>query len=295
MSERAYLALLAHVIDHGDLRPTRATLRSTGQRVDAYTVWAPDRLAFWLGDRFPAVTTKRLAFRQVVAELLWFLSGSTNVRPLQADECNIWDEWADEDGELGPVYGQQWRRFSESSLGGTDQIAQLVADLRAVVADLSHDKARRLLLTSLDPSTVDGAALYPCHVLVQWDVWNGCLSCRVDQRSADLFLGLPFNIASYAVLTHLLAAVVGLNVGTLTFHLGNAHVYANHTDQVREMLCRRPYEPPRLMLPLGVGFGPVDGTDLPMFHGADGRALRVDDLALVGYQHRPELRGEVAV
>lgn len=292
--ELGYLRLLYDVIERGTLRPTGAVLPSTGQPVAAHTLFAPAPIRCDLADGFPAVTTKRLAFRTMAAELLWFLSGSTDVGDLQAMGCHIWDEWAGPNGSVGPSYGHNWRRFGAGwGRRGVDQIHQLVCGIYDAAHDPGNRVARRLLLTALDPSTVEDAALYPCHPLAQWDVEDGRLSCAVYQRSCDLFLGAPFNVASYALLTHLLAATTGLRPGVLTMFLGNAHVYVNHVDQVREMLRREPMAPPRLAMPAEVAM--IAGR-LPAFcHTDTGLPLGLDDLALDGYQHHPALTGEVAV
>jgi thymidylate synthase len=291
--ELHYLDLLRNALTRGTLRETRAVLRSTGERVRAYTLWAPDPLRFDLARGFPAVTTKRLAWRSVVAELLWFLSGSTDERELRAMGATIWQAWADpETGEVGPSYGHNWRRFG----GHTDQVAALVEGIRATVRDPGASVGRRLMLTALDPATVHEAALYPCHPLAQWDVHDGQLSCAFYQRSADLFLGTPFNVASYALLTHLLAAVCGLTPGTLTMHLGNAHVYENHADLVREQLRRWPRPSPRLNLPAPLDFQrPHEHARVPVFCGPEGLPLTVADLGLLDYDPHPALAGEVAV
>jgi thymidylate synthase len=296
--ELGYLRLLYDVIERGALRPTGAMLPSTGQPVRAHTLFAPAPIRCDLTDGFPAVTTKRLAFRTMAAELLWFLSGSTDVRDLQAMGCRIWDEWAGPNGSVGPSYGHNWRRFGAGwERRGVDQIHQLVCGIFDAAQDPGNRVARRLLLTALDPYTVDETALYPCHPLAQWDVEDGRLSCAVYQRSADLFLGLPFNVASYALLTHLLAAATELRPGTLTMCLGNAHVYENHVDQVREMLRREPMAPPRLVMPEKLYFHAMfSRSSLPSFRVPDRvLPLGLDDLALDGYQHHPALTGEVAV
>ena len=296
--EHQYLALLARVVNTGRLRPTGAVLPSSGQFLDAHTLFAPDPIRCDLSAGFPAVTVKRLAFRQVVAELLWFLSGSTNVEDLRAMGCHIWDEWADDDGDVGPSYGHNWRRFGGGDRWrGVDQIRQLVEGILATVDNPRDRTGRRLLLTALNPVSVESAGLYPCHPLAQWDVEDGRLSCSFYQRSADLFLGTPFNLASYALLTHLLASVAGLDVGTLTMHIGNAHVYANHVPQVREMLGRQPHPSPLLSMPMGLDFHAImAGTHLPSFRHKDtGLPVGLDDFALVGYEHHGALPGEVAV
>lgn len=298
MSERSYLDTLRYVLRQGQPTATRATLASTGAHVDALSIFAPRPMRFDLRAGFPAVTTKKLAFKGVAAELLWFLSGSSNVRDLQAMGSQVWNSWADSNGYVGPSYGRNWRMFGErDDVTGVDQIHRLVSGICAAKANPHASDGRRLLLTALDPLSVDEAALYPCHVLAQWHVRHGMLSCHLYQRSADLFIGSPFNIASYALLTHLLARVAGLCPGRLVVSLGDAHIYTNHLEQVREQLSRAPYLPPTLCLPELRFEVPDGGGDLPQFLWPDGSPLTPDTLAacLRGYQHHPALPGEVAV
>jgi thymidylate synthase len=231
-------------------------------------------LRFDLARGFPAVTTKKLQFRSVVAELLWFLSGESNVAPLRAEGVHIWDPWADEAGELGPVYGVQWRRWPDGRGGTIDQIAALLEGLRR------DPESRRHVVSAWNVADLPRMALAPCHVLFQFHVADGRLSCSVYQRSADLFLGVPFNIASYALLTHLVAAEVGLGAGELVWMGGDCHVYLNHFEAVDRQLARRPFPAPRLRLKRA----PPD-----LF------ATRPEDIELVGYRHHPAIPAPIAV
>jgi len=229
---------------------------------------------------FPLLTTKKLFTKAIILELLWFLRGDTNVRWLQARGVTIWDEWADAQGELGPVYGHQWRSWpacdEKSGLeGGTiDQIANLVRDLKA------NPDSRRLIVTAWNPSDVPKMALPPCHCLFQFYVANGRLSCQLYQRSADIFLGVPFNIASYALLTMMLAQVTGLKAGEFVHTLGDAHLYLNHLDQAREQLTRKPYPLPTMRLN-------PDVTDIFDF--------KYEDFTLENYRAHPTIKAEIAV
>jgi thymidylate synthase len=276
---KAYLDLLRHVLDHGVRKPTRAVLPSTGQRVDALSIFGY-QMRFGLTAGFPAVTTKKLAFGPVVHELIWFLKGSTNIAYLRENGVTIWDEWADEDGELGPVYGRQWRSWQAADGRCIDQIANLLAGIEAVRRDPAASAGRRLIVTSWNPAELDQAALPACHTLFQFSLTEGRLSCHLYQRSADLFLGVPFNIASYALLTHLVAHVTGLGVGEFIHTFGDAHIYVNHLEQVEEQLKREPYPPPRLHIDPAV-------TSLDR--------LERGQVQLAGYHHHGALRGEVAV
>jgi thymidylate synthase len=216
----------------------------------------------------------------IVHELLWFLSGSTNVRYLREHKVTIWDEWADENGELGPVYGKQWRSW-EGPQGRVDQVANLVAGIRKVIADPHASEARRLILTAWNPADMpDPKVPTGCHTLVQFNVTDGRLSCQLYQRSADMFLGVPFNIASYALFTHLLAKHTGLGVGEYVHTFGDAHIYDNHLAAVDEQLAREPFPLPRLEI-----VGEIASID----------RVNVDQLKLVGYQSHGRLPGEVAV
>jgi thymidylate synthase len=275
-----YLKLLRHVREHGTDKPQRAKV--AGRQLRCRSVFAPDPMRFDLTAGFPLVTTKRMPFRHIVVELLWFLSGSTNNNDLVKHGVKIWDAWADPvTGELGPVYGKQWRRWEGPNGKVVDQIAELVRNVRAVKDDPWHPAARRLLLTAWNPGDMpDSKVPTGCHTFAQFNVTDGRLSCHLYQRSADLLLGVPFNIASYALLTHLLAKVAGLGVGQYVHSFGDAHIYENHFEQVDEQLRRAPLPPPTLKL----------ADDITSVDG-----IRVDQVTLQGYQHHPPIKGEVAV
>src|SRR3982075_2603606 len=200
------------------------------------------QMRFDLGEGFPLVTTKKLHVKSIIHELLWFLAGDTNIKYLQQHGVKIWDEWADENGDLGPVYGRQWRSWPAPDGAAIDQIANLVAAIRR------NPDSRRLIVTAWNPAEVDAMALPPCHCLFQFFVAEGRLSCQLYQRSADVFLGAPFNIASYALLTHLLAQATGLQPGEFVHTLGDAHLYLNHLEQAQLQLARAPRPLPRLAL-----------------------------------------------
>jgi thymidylate synthase len=227
-----------------------------------------------LADGFPLTTTKRLFAKAIVYELLWFLRGETNVRYLQERGVTIWDEWADANGELGPVYGHQWRSWPTPDGGTIDQIANLVRDLKA------NPDSRRHIVTAWNPADVPKMALPPCHCLFQFYVANGRLSCQLYQRSADIFLGVPFNIASYALLTLMIAQVTGLKPGEFVHTLGDAHLYLNHLDQAREQLTRKPYPLPAMKLK-------PDRKDI--------FAFQYEDFKLENYQAHPTIKAEIAV
>jgi thymidylate synthase len=229
---------------------------------------------FDLAKGFPLVTTKKLHLKSIIYELLWFLKGDTNVGFLQEHSVRIWDEWADEKGDLGPVYGQQWRSWPKQDGGTIDQIAQLVADIKR------NPDSRRLIVTAWNPADIGKMALPPCHCLFQFYVANGRLSCQLYQRSADIFLGVPFNIASYALLTMMVAQVTGLKPGEFIHTFGDAHLYLNHLDQAREQLTRRPYPLPVMTLN-------PDVTDIFGF--------RYENFALENYQAHPHIKAPVAV
>jgi thymidylate synthase len=231
------------------------------------------QMRFDLAAGFPLVTTKRVHLRSVVYELLWFLRGDSNVRWLQEHGVKIWDDWADEDGELGPVYGVQWRSWPTPDGGHVDQIARLVENLR------SNPDSRRHVVSAWNVAELDAMALMPCHALFQLYVADGRLSCQLYQRSADLFLGVPFNIASYALLTHMLAQQAGLEVGDFVWTGGDCHVYDNHVDQVREQLSREPYPAPTLHLRKAAS----------IFEYA------FEDVEVVGYRHHPTISAPIAV
>lgn len=232
------------------------------------------QMRFDLAAGFPMVTTKKLHLKSIVHELLWFLAGDTNIKYLNDNGVRIWDEWADERGDLGPVYGRQWRSWPAPDGGTIDQIAHVVAMIRR------NPDSRRLIVTAWNPAQVDQMALPPCHCLFQFYVANGRLSCQLYQRSADIFLGVPFNIASYALLTHMIAQVTGLEPGDFVHTLGDAHLYANHVEQARLQLERTPRPLPRLRL------------------NPEVRSLfdfRWEDVAFEGYDPAPAIKAPVAV
>ena len=231
---RQYLDLLQHILDTGSDKSDRT---GTGTRsVFGY------QMRFDLQAGFPLLTTKKLHLKSIVHELLWFLAGDTNIAYLKENGVSIWDAWADENGELGPVYGHQWRSWPRPNGGTIDQIQNLLAQLRA------NPDSRRHIVSAWNVAEVEAMAMPPCHCLFQFYVADGRLSCHLYQRSADVFLGVPFNIASYALLTHMLAQVCGLQVGDFVHSFGDAHIYSNHFEQVRTQLSRTPGELPRLRI-----------------------------------------------
>src|SRR5262245_63315398 len=232
------------------------------------------QLRFDLAQGFPLVTTKKLHLKSIIHELLWFLAGDTNVRYLNEHGVTIWDEWADESGELGPVYGRQWRSWPTPDGGSIDQIANVVSAIRR------NPDSRRLIVSAWNPAEVDQMALPPCHCLFQFYVSRGRLSCQLYQRSADVFLGVPFNISSYALLTHMVAAVTDLEPGEFIHTFGDAHLYRNHLEQARQQLARTPRPLPRLEITRRVE---------SIFD------FRYEDFALVGYDPHPHIAAEVAV
>jgi len=264
--ERQYLDLLAEVLERGAAKSDRT---GTGTR----SVFGR-QMRFGLEERFPLLTTKKLHLKSIIVELLWFLRGDTNVRWLQERGVTIWDEWADENGELGPVYGYQWRHWRTPDGREIDQIRQVLDSLR------TRPDSRRHLVSAWNPADVDKMALPPCHALFQFYVAEGRLSCQMYQRSADLFLGVPFNIASYALLTLMLAQVTDLRPGEFVLTLGDAHLYLNHLEQAREQLGRAPRPFPRMRLNRAV-------RDLFGF--------RYEDFTLEDYDPHPAIRAPIAV
>jgi thymidylate synthase len=263
--ERQYLDLLADILANGVQR---------GDRTGTGTLGVFGRqIRFDLSAGFPMLTTKKLHWKSIVVELLWFLRGDTNVRWLQERGVSIWNEWADAEGELGPVYGKQWRSWAAPDGRSIDQIEKLVAGLRA------NPNSRRHIVTAWNPADVDDMALPPCHCLFQFFVADGKLSCQLYQRSADVFLGVPFNIASYALLTHMVAQAVGLEVGEFVHTFGDAHLYLNHVEQAKEQLTREPYPFPKLVL--------AQRGDL--------FAYQPGDAVLEGYEAYPTIRAPIAV
>jgi thymidylate synthase len=261
-----YEDLLADVLAHGTVKEDRT---GTG----TYSVFGR-QLRYDLGESFPLITTKRVHFKSVALELLWFLRGESNVRWLQERGVSIWDEWADDDGELGPVYGVQWRSWPAPDGGQIDQIAKVVQSLK------TDPDSRRHIVTAWNPAEVDQMALPPCHAMFQFYVADGRLSCQLYQRSADLFLGVPFNIASYALLTVMMAQQTGLEPGEFVWTGGDCHIYTNHVDQVREQLDRAPYPYPKLRLNRQPG---------------DIFSYAYEDFELVDYQHHPTIKAPIAV
>jgi thymidylate synthase len=232
------------------------------------------QLRFDLSAGFPLVTTKRVHFKSIAYELLWFLRGESNVAWLREHGVTIWDEWADAEGELGPVYGVQWRSWPTPSGGQIDQISEVIEAIRTT------PDSRRLIVSAWNPADIPSMALAPCHAMFQFYVADGRLSCQLYQRSADLFLGVPFNIASYALLTHLVAAQTGLEVGDFVWTGGDCHIYDNHLEQVTEQLTREPFPSPTLRLTRERG---------SIFD------YEFEDFAIEDYQHHPAIRGAVAV
>ena len=263
---KQYLELLEHVLRHGTEKSDR-----TGTGTRSVFGW---QLRFDLARGFPLVTTKKLHLRSIVHELLWFLQGSTNTAYLKDNKVSIWDEWADADGELGPVYGKQWRSWEGADGQVIDQISWVVDEIRR------NPDSRRLVVSAWNVADLPKMALMPCHTLFQFYVADGKLSCQLYQRSGDIFLGVPFNIASYALLTHMVAQVCGLQVGDFVHTLGDAHLYSNHFEQAREQLSREPRALPVLQLNPAV---------------RDIFSFRFEDIAIEGYDPLPPIKAPVAV
>ncbi|MFD4420503.1 thymidylate synthase [Agromyces sp. NPDC058484] len=261
-----YEDLLSDVLEHGTVKTDRT---GTGTR----SVFGR-QLRFDLSQGFPLVTTKRVHFKSIAYELLWFLQGSSNVGWLREHGVTIWDEWADAAGELGPVYGVQWRSWPTPSGETIDQISQVIEQIR------TNPDSRRLIVSAWNPADIPDMALAPCHALFQFYVADGRLSCQLYQRSADLFLGVPFNIASYALLTHMMAAQTGLDVGDFVWTGGDCHIYDNHVEQVRLQLGREPFPAPTLRFAR---------TPASIFD------YEYDDFIVEGYRHHPAIRAVVAV
>lgn len=263
---RQYLDLLRHVLEKGERKHDRT---GTGTlSVFGY------QMRFDLGQGFPLVTTKKMHFKSIVHELLWFIRGETNIRYLKEHGVSIWDEWADENGDLGPVYGRQWRSWHGPDGRTIDQLSEVLDEIRR------NPDSRRLIVTAWNPADLDRMALPPCHLLFQFYVLNGRLSCQLYQRSADVFLGVPFNIASYALLTRMVAQVCGLAPGEFVHTLGDAHLYLNHLDQARLQLQRKPKPAPVVEL---------NPQIQSLFD------FRYEDISLLNYECHPAIRAPIAV
>jgi len=263
---RQYLDLLDHVLKYGTRKGDRTgtgTISIFGYQME-----------FDLSEGFPCITTKKLHLRSIIHELLWFLKGETNVEYLHRNKVTIWNEWAGQDGELGPIYGYQWRSWPTPDGTAIDQITEVIQSIR------NNPDSRRHIVSAWNVADINKMALPPCHVLFQFYVANGRLSCQLYQRSADIFLGVPFNIASYAILTHMVAQVTGLQPGKFIHTFGDAHIYLNHLDQVKLQLQREPLPLPRLELNPSV-------KNIFEFTS--------DDIHLVQYQAHPHIKGEIAI
>ncbi len=263
---KQYLDLLEYVLENGNLKEDRT---GTGTKsVFGY------QMRYNLQEGFPMVTTKKLHTRSIIHELLWFLQGNTNIKYLHENKVTIWDEWADESGDLGPIYGKQWRSWTNPEGETIDQITELIEQIK------TNPNSRRLLINAWNVGEIDKMALPPCHILFQFYVANGKLSCQLYQRSADIFLGVPFNIASYALLTHMIAQVCELEVGEFIHTLGDAHIYLNHFDQAKLQLSREAYPLPQLKLNKEI-------TSIFDF--------KYEDIEILNYQSHPTIKAPIAV
>lgn len=263
---RQYLDLLDHVLKTGIEKKDRT---GTGTiSVFGY------QMRFGLAEGFPLLTTKKLHLKSIIHELLWFISGGTNTRYLRDNGVKIWDEWADKDGNLGPIYGYQWRSWPAGNGKTVDQLSNVINSIKKT------PDSRRHIVSAWNVGELDKMALPPCHILFQFYVGNGRLSCQLYQRSADIFIGVPFNIASYALLTHMVAQVTGLKAGDFVHTLGDAHIYLNHIDQVKLQLTREPYALPEISINPGV-------TEITQF--------RYEDFSLKNYVSHPHIKGEISV
>jgi thymidylate synthase len=263
---KQYLDLMRHVLDHGHKKTDR-----TGTGTLSTFGW---QMRFDLADSFPLLTTRKLHLKSIIYELLWFLRGDTNVRWLQENGVTIWDEWADSGGELGPVYGSQWRNWEAADGRKIDQIAQVIDSIR------KNPDSRRHIVTAWNPADIARMKLPPCHAFFQFYVVGGRLSCQMYQRSADIFLGVPFNMASYALLTLMVAQVCGLKPGEFVHTLGDAHLYLNHLEQAKEQVARSPRPPPRMRLNPAV---------------KDIFGFRYEDFTLEGYEPHAAIKAPIAV
>jgi thymidylate synthase len=263
---KQYLDLMRHVLQNGAIKEDRT---GTGTR----SVFG-HQMRFDLREGFPLVTTKKCHLKSIIHELLWFIAGDTNIKYLKENGVRIWDDWADDKGDLGPVYGEQWRSWKTADGKTIDQLSNVIEQIK------SNPDSRRLLVVAFNPGVVDQMALPPCHAFFQFYVANGELSCQLYQRSADIFLGVPFNIASYALLTMMVAQVTGLKPGEFVHTLGDAHIYSNHMEQAALQLSREPFAPPTMKIN-------PDVSDILDF--------KFEDFELVGYEAHPHIKGAVAV
>jgi thymidylate synthase len=263
---KQYLDLLAEILENGEKREDRT---GTG----TISIFG-HQMRFSLQNGFPLITTKKLHLRSIIYELLWFLKGETNIKYLVDNNVSIWNEWADENGDLGPIYGKQWRSFPSPDGKAIDQISWVIEEIKR------NPTSRRLIVSSWNPGELDKMALPPCHLLFQFYVSNGKLSCQLYQRSADTFLGVPFNIASYALLTHMIAQVTDLQVGDFVHTIGDAHIYLNHIEQVKEQLTRSPYPLAQLKL------NPKVKSIFDFTY---------EDISIINYEAHPHIKGEVSV
>ncbi len=263
---KQYIDLINRVLTEGVKRDDRTGTGTIG-------VFG-HQMRFNLQDGFPLLTTKKLHLKSIIYELLWFIKGDTNIRYLQENGVRIWNEWADENGDLGPVYGHQWRSWPAYDGTTIDQLGNVIEQIK------NNPNSRRLIVSAWNVAEVENMALPPCHTMFQFYVANGKLSCMLYQRSADIFLGVPFNIASYALLTMMIAQVCGLKPGEFIHTLGDAHIYLNHLEQVREQITRQPYPLPQMKINTQV-------TNINDF--------RYEDFELINYQAHPHIKGVVAV
>ncbi len=261
-----YTDLLKHVLENGVKKADRTGTGTTS--VFGY------QMRFDLADGFPVITTKKLHLKSIIHELLWFLKGSTNVKYLQENGVRIWNEWADEDGELGPIYGYQWRSWPDYKGGNIDQIAQVIESIK------NNPDSRRHIVSAWNVGALDDMNLPPCHIMFQFYVADGKLSCQLYQRSADIFLGVPFNIASYALLLQMIAQVTGLEPGTFVHTLGDAHIYLNHVEQSELQISRTPYKLPTMKI----------NPDVKNIFD-----FKFEDFELVGYESHPHIKGAISV
>ncbi|NCC17986.1 MAG: thymidylate synthase [Bacteroidia bacterium] len=263
---KQYLDLLNNVLESGNLKGDRT---GTGTKsIFGY------QMRFNLQEGFPLITTKKLHLRSIIHELLWFLQGNTNIDYLHQNKVTIWNEWADENGDLGPIYGKQWRAWETKEGKAVDQISELIEQIK------TNPNSRRLLVNAWNVGEINNMALPPCHILFQFYVANGKLSCQLYQRSADIFLGVPFNIASYAILTHMIAQVCNLEVGDFVHTFGDAHLYTNHFDQARLQLSRSPYPLPELKL----------NKEIKNIFD-----FRFEDIEIINYQSHPTIKAPIAI